>query len=300
MNDQLSPKRVARAIGVSEASLKRWCDKGLISATRTAGGHRRLSRASVVEYLRSTGHPVTAPELLGLPATCGGGDGVIEHAAERVYSALMDLDDERVRRVIFDLYLAGRTMVEICDRAIATAMHEIGRAWEAGRIEVYQERRAVEVCSSVIGELRRLRAAPLPDAPLALGGALAPDPYTLASQMVELVLLEAGWRAQSLGIGHPVETLASAIGAKRPRVFWLTASSVENPEQFAADCRRLCGAAREHGAALVVGGRALSEGLRRELEYHAYCDNLRHLTSFAESLHLARKAGPTQDGGAAG
>ncbi|QOJ15893.1 MAG: B12-binding domain-containing protein [Planctomycetia bacterium] len=293
MNDQLSPKRVARAIGVSEASLKRWCDKGLISAARTAGGHRRLSRASVVEFLRSTGHPVTAPELLGLPATCGSGDGVIEHAVERIFSALIDSDDERVRRVIFDLYLAGRSMIEIGDRAIATAMHQIGRAWEAGRIEVYQERRAVEVCTSVIGELRRVLPPPSATAPLTLGGSLAPDPYTLVGHMAELVLLEAGWRAQSLGIGHPVETLIAAIKAKRPRMFWLTASSVEEPERFVADCRRLCAAARENGAALVVGGRALNEGLRRELDYHAYCDNLRNLVSFAESLRLSQASGQT-------
>ena len=36
-NEDLSPKQVALALGVSEASLKRWCDKGFLDSTRTAG-----------------------------------------------------------------------------------------------------------------------------------------------------------------------------------------------------------------------------------------------------------------------
>ena len=47
----LSPKQVARALGVSESSLKRWCDKGLIPTERTAGGHRRLPLAGVLDFL---------------------------------------------------------------------------------------------------------------------------------------------------------------------------------------------------------------------------------------------------------
>ena len=71
--EQLTPKQVARAIGVSEASLKRWCDKGLIEMVRTVGGHRRLPLSSVLQFLRSSGHQLVRPEILGLPPTTGTG-----------------------------------------------------------------------------------------------------------------------------------------------------------------------------------------------------------------------------------
>ena len=65
--DLVSPKQVARAIGVSESSLKRWCDQGLIKTVRTAGGHRKMDIAEVLRYVREQDHKLVSPEILGLP-----------------------------------------------------------------------------------------------------------------------------------------------------------------------------------------------------------------------------------------
>ncbi len=48
MKQLLTPKQVARAIQVSESSIKRWCDRGTIPAEYTAGGHRRIPLAELV------------------------------------------------------------------------------------------------------------------------------------------------------------------------------------------------------------------------------------------------------------
>ena len=47
MKTTISPRQVARAIGVGESTLKRWCDRGLIPMLKTAGGHRRLAVSDV-------------------------------------------------------------------------------------------------------------------------------------------------------------------------------------------------------------------------------------------------------------
>ena len=52
MKPLLSPRELAQAIGVSESSLKRWADAGQIRVARTAGGHRRISIADAVRFIR--------------------------------------------------------------------------------------------------------------------------------------------------------------------------------------------------------------------------------------------------------
>ncbi|MDX1683088.1 MAG: excisionase family DNA-binding protein, partial [Phycisphaeraceae bacterium] len=62
----LSPKEMALTIGVSESSVKRWVDEGQIEATRTSGGHRRISVPEAVRFVREEDYPLLRPDLLGL------------------------------------------------------------------------------------------------------------------------------------------------------------------------------------------------------------------------------------------
>lgn len=83
MKDAFTPRQVARALGVSESTLKRWCDRGLLPTIRTAGGHRRIPIHGVLSFIRDNDQTLAHPELLGLPATSGQTVWVIERARER-------------------------------------------------------------------------------------------------------------------------------------------------------------------------------------------------------------------------
>jgi excisionase family DNA binding protein len=289
MSNLLTPKQVAKAIQVSESSVKRWCDKGVIATQYTAGGHRRIPLAALVEFLRATQHQLVRPEVVGLPSTTGRTTWVLERAAEQLTDALVAGDEEQSRRITLDLYLAEHSVSCIFDRVYAPAFIEIGRRWECGNAHVYQERRGCEIALRVLHELHTLLPTPPTDAPLAMGGATAGDQYNLATTMVEIVLRDAGWNAVSLGDNLPLETLAAAIQRHRPRLFWLSCSHLEDREQFLRDYAALYD---EFGlnVAFVVGGRALNDQVRQAMKYAAYCDNMQHLEAFAQTLRstLAR------------
>ncbi|HRY70967.1 MAG TPA: helix-turn-helix domain-containing protein [Phycisphaerae bacterium] len=285
MKDLLTPKQVARCIGVSEASLKRWCDKGTVPSFRTAGGHRRLPLNGVMQFLRQTGYPIVRPEILGLPATTGRGKETIERARSQMRSALETGDEPQVARMVFDLYLARHAASDICDQVIAPAFLDIGARWQHGEIEVYEERRGCEVCMRVLYQLRRLLPSLSDSAPQAIGGTLESDPYTIPTLMVEIALREAGWRADSYGIGLPFPTLCAAIRAVRPRLFWLSVSTIASTPDFLPAYSKLYDTAVECGVPVVVGGRALTEEIRRAIQYSAHGDTLRHLISFAQTMN---------------
>ena len=284
MKKLVTPKQVAQAINVSESSLKRWCDQGLMTAIRTAGGHRRLALDDVIQFLRQSGQQLVRPELLGLPSNTGRAAVIVVRAREQIREALMAGDEEQCRRIVFDLYLAGQSACEICDQVLTGAFHDIGDRWECGELSIYRERRALEIGFKMLHELRLAVRAPPVDAAQAVGGTFACDPYQLPTAMIELVLRELGWQATSLGSRLPASTIAEALRESRPRLLWISISCIESVPAFLEEYSQLQSVAAKTGTAVVVGGRALSTEIRQQMSYSAYCDTLRHLATFATSL----------------
>ena len=284
MRDIVSPKQAARAIDVSESSVKRWCDKGVIHTEYTAGGHRRIPIGAFLKFLASSNRQLIRPELLGLPATTGQTVRVIDRAAQQLTSALVQGDEASCRAILLDLYLAEHSVARICDLVIAAAFEEIGSRWECGDADVYQERHGCEITLRVLYELRALIPPPPVDAPIAIGGATEGDQYRLGTNVVELVLRDAKWNAVSLGDNLPFQSLGAAIEQHRPRLFWISASHIADEEQFLAEYQELYDSFGLD-VAFVVGGRALAEPIRQQMQYAAYCDNLQHLEAFAQTLH---------------
>lgn len=283
MKDLVSPRQVAQAISVSESSLKRWCDKGLIPTVYTAGGHRRIPVNGVLSYLREVGLEIHNPEILGLPkSTTGGGFRKLLEEKERLIQALVSADEEVCIEVVLNLYLANYPMSEICDDVLAQSFAEIGEKWCTGEVAVYQERRSCELCHRVMHEVRRVFPELNANAPIAVGGTVDGDPYTLASSMAELVLRDLGWRANSLGNMLPFSSLVHAICDTRPKLFWVSVSAIRNEESFLDQFDRLSCMAFDNNVTLVVGGKGLTENVRKRMKYSAYCDNFRHLANVAQ------------------
>jgi MerR family transcriptional regulator, light-induced transcriptional regulator len=290
----VSPKLVARAIGVSESSIKRWCDQGLLATVRTAGGHRRLPTHAVVEFVRQTGQRFVEPQLVGLPQLSGLDELSLEVAVSQLCDALCAGDEVVARRLMFDLYLARHRLVDVFDSVLTPVMHRIGSRWEHSHLEVYQERRACEIVSRVLFELRMALPPAAEEAPYAFGGTLSADPYQLATALVEVSLREAGWRAESFGSNLPMSTLIVALEHKRPRLCWLSVSYVSDQEAFLREYAGFAEVASRQETAIVVGGRALTEPLRRQMRYTSYCDTFRHVAELAGAIYKpAPKTFPT-------
>jgi MerR family transcriptional regulator, light-induced transcriptional regulator len=284
-NKTFSPKQVARSLGVSEASIKRWCDKGILFFSKTAGGHRRIPLHVVLDFVRENEFSLAQPEVLGLPTSAGSGSRTLDQACRLYGQSLEQGDESRCLQLTLDLRLAGHDMAAIGDHVIAPAFHELGERWEQGDAAVYQERRGVEMTRHVLLRLKDTLAPPDPVAPTAIGATLAGDPYNLAGHLCELVLIELGWQACFLGSELPIETVAQAVEDLRPRVLWLNSSSLEGSESLVQDYGHLYEMCLERQCAVVIGGRALTGSIRQGLQYSSYGDNLGHLRGFAQSLY---------------
>lgn len=284
MEEQLTTKQVAEALRVSESSVKRWCNCGAIHTVRTVGGHRRIPMGKFLEFLERTNRRVEVPTIVSAPALPSVAEGDFPDELRPQFLAALERGDEaHCRRVLTSVWAATKRVAYVADEFIATAFREMGERWNCGSLEVFQERRACEICSRLLHEFRRLLPQPPADAPLAIGGSPAGDPYTLASQLVELVLLEQGWRGMNLGCNLPLSTLVEAVRIHQPRMLWLSVSHMDSasefPQQYEAMRKAL-----PADLLVVVGGRALTDQLRPKMAYTGYGDNLQQFAALVGAL----------------
>lgn len=317
--NHFSPKEVAHRLGVSESSVKRWLDQGVVPVLRTAGGHRRVSEESLDELLNQLKTTVGFPRLSVQPgesepiaergavaptrsdssvasvpdplpswdfARHPEGPPALKEISDGFTEALMLGREEDCFRMADRLVASGFPMATAVDLLATTAMHCLGRRWEQGEMAIYQERRA---CGIVIDLIQRLKQR-LPVAqggPVAIGGTTEGDHYELPTALVELSLCERGWQAVSLGCNLPVSEFLAAVAEYRPRVLWISLSHIWDEERLVADFNQLAAGIPKE-TAILIGGRAATDTLRPRLRYTSHCDSLRNLAGLADTLMAVR------------
>jgi excisionase family DNA binding protein len=281
----LSTAEVAEGIGVSVSTVKRWVEEGVLPASKTPGGHRKLLLADVVEVARRSNLPVrNLAKFSAGPLKSRQRDPLT--LQKTFYEALLNGDSGTVRAIVHGAYQNGVPVEVLADDVIGPAMHQLGRAWQNGSIDVMHEHRASQLCVSVLFELKQtLETRARRQKPIAVGAAPEGDQSALATLLCQMVLLDAGWDAVDLGPNTPLKSLCLAIRELRPQLVWLSISHIVDSESFRRDQQSLFRATQAADAALVIGGQALDEDLRAALSYTAYGDGLKHLAAFARSLN---------------
>lgn len=297
MNPVLSPRELARAIGVSESSLKRWADDGRINVSRTAGGHRRITIADAIRFVRETHSPLLHPEILGLSdlAAAARDDRGEMGDADRLYAYLRQGQAREARGLILSLYLGGLSVAELADGPIRSAMTRLGTLWEQDPAGIYYEHRATDLCIQAVHQLRALLDLE-PGAVTTVGGAPPGDPYMLPSLLAATVLESEGFHAINLGPETPLDVLREAALDLDAVLVWLSVTYPPKPEALAREIEQLARALAEHEMRLVIGGQRLGKVHLPPLENTIVGASMAELAAFAKGLRAARQRGSTARG----
>ena len=292
----LKTQRVAKALGVSVSTIKRWVDSGMIQAARTVGKHRLIPFSEALRLAREQGFPeANLAVLSGLSTDTPevGSDGPVP-LLERL------LRDGRVaesKAFIHSLYNAGWDAVALADDLVRPVMQRIGHGWMVGSLDVYQEHEATQTIAAALRDLidqvhRRERSGPL-----ALGATTEGDPYVLGGLLGELVLLELGWRVRNLGINLPLRSLAQATIRHRPRLIFVSASFLKDEDQFVREYRSFHEAPPRSGPRSSSAARHSGPELRSRLIFAGHGDRMAHLAEFARRLSLSEESPKTGGSG---
>lgn len=245
---------MAAIVGASESSLKRWIDSGRLPASKTSGGHRRITLTDAVEFIRTNRLTVVRPDLLGLSLETEIRGKFSEAALrELLQKYLLDGRQAEAESLIVASYLEGASVAEICDGLIQPALAHIGAIWAHDSYGIVLEHRATEICIRAVNLLRSY-LPPLSGPPQAVGCAPAGDMYILPSLCAAAVLEAEGIPVANLGSNLPFGAFLQAIDRLQPRTVWLSISHIENQTAFQVEFDSFCRSLAERSIPLILGG----------------------------------------------
>lgn len=208
-------------------------------------------------------------------------------------TALIAGDESTCRKIMSAWYAMHGGIAVVADDLLGPTFRSIGEKWEHGKVEIYQERRACDVCYRLLHELRRLLPEPQRLAPLAMGGTASGDGSQLASQLIEIVFREHGWRTSGLGCNLPFSTMLSAARMHMPKLFWLSITHIENTEVFLGEYAQFAKSLPK-GILLLVGGQALNDEIRQKMVFSSHCDTMLQLSNLAKTLRVGSRLADPQ------
>jgi MerR family transcriptional regulator, light-induced transcriptional regulator len=230
----VSAGEAARRLGVAPATIQRWADRGMLQVERTAGGHRRIP-VTELRRLIAASHG---------PASCA--------ALSFWLEALLSGDAGKVKAALIAGRETAASWAETAD-AVAAALTELGRRWEAGTCTIFEEHTASEAlrraAASCAGEMR-VRA----DAPCAVLLTCEGERHTLGLSLAELVFAEAGWRTVFVGEGPPAAELAALAARLKPDLIVCAASTGCAPAAVSAYQEALMRLSDQSGMFVMLAG----------------------------------------------
>ncbi len=209
----LSPRDLAGVIGVSESSLKRWVDDGRLVASRTAGGHRRITIQEAVRFLRRSASEVRHPELLGIAdLTVDAVDAVATGRGEAsLLAALRRGDASMVHGIILAALLRSPTVGPVFDGPIAYAWNRLSDELRAGGDGKLIGQRAAGLLIDAIEHVQRLLIHTEPAGSRAMI-VVRPGANNVMERMVWASLKECGFAIDAV---DEQESRGSVLGIER-------------------------------------------------------------------------------------
>jgi len=282
----LTTKEVARLCRVSDATVKRWQEAGLLQSERTSGNHRRFRPEEVARFQRA--------QNLGLKQ-CHGDESILAASGRKpdgktfsgstIFQSLVAGCEEATANVLISAHLEGQSLAEIFDDLICPAMRQIGELWANGQLSITKEHLATRIAHNALHKLRRMLPVSQTVEKTAVCCALEGDFHELPTHLVQMTIENEGWEAINFGANTPLRALTEEILRRKPDLVCISGTVINDAEHIFRDYQ----ASRTRTAKLkipfVLGGKAFADGNIRErfpAEFHA--GKFTDVASFVQSL----------------
>jgi excisionase family DNA binding protein len=286
----LTTKEVARLCRVSDATVKRWEDAGLLKSERTSGGHRRFRAEEVARFQRE--------QNLGLKLSHGDESAAKaktrrrenrSHSASTLFHSLVAGCEEEAANFLIGAHLRGQPLTNIFDELICPAMRCIGELWYKGELTVAQEHLATRAALSAIHKLRQTLPVPEMSGELAMCCGIEGDYHELPTHLAQMTIENEGWEVLNFGANTPLYSLAEEVMRHSPEIICVAATLMPDIERLARDYKIFRESICKLKIPVVIGGRAFfDEEIRRRFPAEFYAENFADVARYIKSISILK------------
>ncbi len=292
----LTTKQVARLCRVSDATVKRWQDSGLLKSERTSGGHRRFRAEEVARFQQESN--------LGIKV-CHGDESAQTAAtrrrAKRSYSNFVDLEEgssaslffhallagreEEATNILINDFLHGQFLSQIFDTTITEAMRNVGELWMRGEITVAQEHLATRSTLNAVHKLRNIVPVAVNNGKVAMCCAIEGDFHELSTHLAQMTMESEGWEVLNFGANTPLYSFADEVLHHSPDLICISATILTDIDRLSRDYKEFHSKIAKLKIPIVLGGRVFEdERLRCRFPSELVASNFSALAQFTSSL----------------
>jgi excisionase family DNA binding protein len=279
----LTTKEVARLLLVSEATVKRWADDGLLLPKKTAGGHRRFSIQSVALFRREQGiapaaqSPTKRVRKKMVPGRLP--------SAESFGDLLLSENEAEATAQLIDAYLQNHALATLFDTTITNAMHRVGDLWFNGTITIADEHLATRVMLSALQKLRSIVVPVQATGLQAVCCGIEGDLHELPIHLAEIIFESEGWDISNLGPNTPLFTLRDMVAQKKPDLVCVSARSIVDLDRATTEYAQFRKIIEKINGTTVLGGEAFRDSnLRQRFPAEFYAESFSGLSKFVKEL----------------
>ncbi|MDD5040515.1 MAG: cobalamin-dependent protein [Patescibacteria group bacterium] len=260
-NVHFTPPQLAPLFGVNVSTIKRWVNQGYLKAEITPGGHRRISREQLTEFIEV--HPKYAKNSYVLRRLKQHSNCPNNDCWKRYYRFLLDNNSTEAAQLLDKLYLSGSPILDILSKVITPTMRYIADQWTSEKISVYEEHRMSFMMRSHILHLEQYVPDTADDKSATALLACAPGEFhELPLELIALVLKINGWRTHILGINISIGELIKAARKIHPKFISITKTYATNESE--AYFKKLFSFAEENNICVAMGGAAWQKSIAKK------------------------------------
>jgi MerR family transcriptional regulator, light-induced transcriptional regulator len=282
----LTTKEVSRLCHVSDATVKRWEEAGVLRSERTNGGHRRFRAEEVARFQRE--------KSLGLK-TCHGDESANsaatrrrenrDHSESEIFHSLVAGREEEVSNILINNYLNGMCITEVIDETLCSAMRRIGELWSMGDLTIAQEHLATRAASVAIHKLRSIIPVPTLSGEIAICCAFEGDFHELSILLAQVVLESQGWEVMNFGCNTPLYALIDEVHHHVPDLICISATVLNDTDRAARDYSDFRSKTIKYKIPVVMGGKALgTERVSRKFPADLHASSFSNLAEFSDKI----------------